>query len=137
MAAAYRGYRESQTQRSALRVPGRPFLWIEGHGLICPWPPARVLSVEQAGELRQVLAVLQARAGEDMPRFAWVTVGGDVTPMPTPEPAWIARRTHDGHTVAVGPPARQRGGRRISPAASRVFQQWARGEIVAGQVLQP
>jgi hypothetical protein len=136
MAARFTGFRESQIQRSALPVPhALPFLLIGSH-LVAPWPTARVLSPKQAVELRQVLAVLQTRAGP-LPPFAWVTITGEVTPMPAPEASWIARRMHDGHTVAVGPPVRQRGGRRISPAASRVFRELAAGRIAAGAVVQP
>jgi hypothetical protein len=130
MAAAYQGFRESQTQRSALPVSRPlPFLLLGSH-LVAPWPKARELSPKQAEELRQVLTVLQARAG-DLPPFAWVAIAGEVTAMPAPEPAWVLRRLHDGHVVVVGPPARERGGRRLPPSASRVWRE------LAGAAIQP
>ena len=130
MAARFTGFRESQIQRSALPVRHAPFLLVGSH-LVAPWPTARALSPKQAGELRQVLAVIQARAG-DMPRFAWGAIIGEVTAMPAPESSWIARRMHDGHVVAVGPPGREREGRRIPPSGNRLFRHLAGGQITAG-----
>ncbi len=132
MAAVYQGFRESQTQRSALRVPRPlPFLLI-GSRLIAPWPTARVLSPEQSEELLQVLAALKGRGG-NLPPFAWVTIAGEVTAMPEPEASWISRRLHDGHVVTIGPPTVKRAGDRIPPDASRVFRELAG----TGMALQP
>ena len=88
MPAHYAGFRENPRKRSALPVPhALPFL---GSRLVAPWPKARELSPRQAGELRQVLAVLKARAGGCPIRLDWVA--WEVTPTAswdrTPAPRW-------------------------------------------------
>jgi hypothetical protein len=92
------------------------------------------MSAKQETELRQALSMVQARGGE-MPPFAWVTVGGEIVPMPAPDESWIARRMHDGYVVVVGSPVTGRERRRVPTSGNRLFRLLAAGN--AGAAVQP
>jgi hypothetical protein len=95
--------RENTTRRAYIPCPRPlPFLLV-GDALICPWPrrPRGALQPAQATQLaaaREIVA-LAARAGP-LPGMAWIRDGGIIA-MADPGGSWLARKMHDGQTVAA------------------------------------
>jgi hypothetical protein len=77
-----------------------PFLWLIAEGVIvAPWRPTSRRATEpwQLDAQRQVLELISRPV-------AWVSVADSVVrPVPLPsDPAWIARRMHDGALIKTG-----------------------------------
>ena len=57
--------------------------------ILCPWPRGSRLTEPQLDAIRDVSQ--QIITTGDLPSVCWVTKGGDITPIPKPDPAWVRR----------------------------------------------
>ena len=57
--------------------------------ILCSWPRGSRLTEPQLEAIRDVSQ--QIITTGDVPSVCWVTMGGDISPIPKPDPAWVRR----------------------------------------------